>query len=479
MRLRLLVLVPILTGWAAAATKPDLVLHGEIGFQQNQTYQQVPFDVPDGITRLTLDLAYTGHEQRTTLDLGLWDPKRFRGWSGGNKTSITLSVSDATPSYLPGPIPAGRWNVVLGIPNIRPGVKSEFTIHVFFTRPGEDLPESAFAIEPINTGRGWYRGDLHLHTAHSDGSCSSQKGASVPCPVFKTLEAAAARGLDFIAITDHNTISQFEAMRELQPYFDRLLLIPGREITTFHGHANMFGPTAFLDFRVGSASVPDINTLLKAVQAEHGLFSINHPAAPSGESCMGCGWTAADTDFSLVQAVEVVNGGHSDDAYSGVPFWENLLRQGHRVTAIGGSDNHNGPKALDLPGSVGYPETVVHAVALSQKDILDAIRAGHVFLDLQGSKDRLLQFTAIRKGKEVAEMGDMLHLKAGESVTISMKAENVPGPVIIFLEDGHANSRGGESIEWTSDGNRHWLRAAVRSGNGDLVLLSNPIYVNY
>lgn len=38
----------------------------------------------------------------------------------------------------------------------------------------------------------------------------------------------------------------------LQPYFDKLLLIPGREITTFQGHFNLFGATQFLDFRLGS-----------------------------------------------------------------------------------------------------------------------------------------------------------------------------------------------------------------------------------
>ena len=33
--------------------------------------------------------------------------------------------------------------------------------------------------------------------------------------------------------------------------FDRLLLVPGRAVTTFWGHSNVFGPTDFLDFRMG------------------------------------------------------------------------------------------------------------------------------------------------------------------------------------------------------------------------------------
>jgi predicted metal-dependent phosphoesterase TrpH len=147
-----------------------------------------------------------------------------------------------------------------------------------------------------------------MHDAHSDGSCLSQSGQKVPCPLYRTVESAARIGLDFIAISDHNTISQFDAMRELQQYFDNMLLIPAREITTFQGHANVYGATEFIDFRLTSAHVPDINQLLTRVQDLDGIFSINHPGLPSGESCMGCGWTVPNTDFSRVNAIEVVNG---------------------------------------------------------------------------------------------------------------------------------------------------------------------------
>ena len=103
------------------------------------------------------------------------------------------------------------------------------------------------------------------------------------------MEDAARRGLDFIALSDHNTVSQANDIRELQPYFDRLLLIPAREVTTFQGHANLFGTVEPLDFRLGSATVPDWNALLRQVAALHGVFSINHPNRPNDETCMGCG----------------------------------------------------------------------------------------------------------------------------------------------------------------------------------------------
>ena len=202
---------------APPEAKPDIVLTGTITRADHQTYREVPFRVPAGVTRITVEFSYTGREQHTTIDLGLFDQERFRGWSGGNKHTFTIAVPDATPSYLPGPIRPGVWKLVLGVPNIRQGVRSKFRANIYFSHR-EDAA-------PVISESGWYRGDFHMHTGHSDGSCKNQSGREVPCPIFKTAEAAVARGLNFIAVTDHNTISQYDGLRELQPYFDRLLFI--------------------------------------------------------------------------------------------------------------------------------------------------------------------------------------------------------------------------------------------------------------
>jgi hypothetical protein len=258
---------------AAQASAPDLVLEGVVQGSQNQSYIQVPFDVPAGTERVTLTFAYTGKEQHTALDLGLLDPAELRCWSGGNKSLLTVGIADATPSCLPGLIPPGKWNVLIGVPNIRPNVQSHYTVHVYFSSGGSVASEPAVLNVPLSAGPAWYRGDLHMHTAQSDGECPSQTGKMAPCPVHFTADAAARRGLDFIAITDHNASSQYNPMRELQPYFDKLLLIPGREITTFQGHINFLGTTDFIDFRLGSRQVPDVNTLLRSAASLGGLTS--------------------------------------------------------------------------------------------------------------------------------------------------------------------------------------------------------------
>ena len=72
-------------------------------------------------------------------------------------------------------------------------------------------------------GPGWYRGDLHAHTLHSDGEWGTSS----------LVADARSRGLDFVTLSDHNTIS---GLAELDAAAgDDLLTIPGMELTTFWG----------------------------------------------------------------------------------------------------------------------------------------------------------------------------------------------------------------------------------------------------
>ena len=481
--------VVLVAGGASAAPAPDATLRGVITAADHQTYREVPFRVPAGTTRLTVEFEHTGKDQKSVIDLGLRDPQRFRGWSGGNKTRFTVSEAEATASYLPGPLPAGEWKLVLGVPNLRKGAQAQYTARIHFERGAAFGGFQSTAIKP---GPAWFRGDLHVHTAHSDGACASRKGLRVPCPVFRTLEAAAARGLDFIAVTDHNATSQNQALRELSPYFDDLLLLPGREVTTFQGHANVFGPTGFLDFQLGSPRAHDLTTLQAQVEKAGGLISINHPGLPSGELCMGCGWVAKSTDFARIQAIEVVNGGSlafpggAESAVSGIPFWEARLNAGHRITAVGGSDNHDAGLNPTKPGAIGYPTTVVHAADLSQTSILEGLRQGHVFIDIEGEGRRLLDVTATL-GDQAVQMGDQVFAQAGDVVLLQVHVIGAVGGVAELRGNGAslaAAPRQGIAsqdqtltFQVTADGAARWMRVDVRGDDGRLRLLGNPIYL--
>jgi hypothetical protein len=484
-----------MTETLAAETAAEIVLTGVLTRADHETYKELAFDLPPGVERLTVAFGYDTREQRTTIDLGLFDPDRFRGWSGGDKMGFTLSALDATPSYLPGPIIPGRWILLLGVPNIRPGVTARYEAKISFGR-GEATAVSAFSDAPLEVGARWYRGDLHMHTCHSDGSVRTQAGGEgrAPGPVYRTVEAAAARGVDFIAVTDHNAVSHHHSLRELQPAFDRLLLIPGVEITTFRGHAGVLGAVGFVEFRLTSSHLPTVAQLQDAVARQHGLFVINHPCLPSNEHCMGCGWTAEGTDYARIDAVEVVNGGamraqggKAEGPFSGLPFWEARLNEGHRITAIGGSDNHKPDDDAVAAPAVGTPTTAVFAENLSERAVLDAIRAGRVFVDVEGAQGRTLELTGVCGGAAVV-MGQGLAAPVGAEVEFTVRVCGAAGTKLDIVLDGrHGAALAGAAIEddavltflLTADGARHWIRADVRSGDGErLLMIGNPIYLN-
>lgn len=454
---------------------PYETLTGKVERKDYHSYIEKAFTLPDGVKRLRIEFSYNGREQRTTIDLGLMDPVRFRGWSGGSRNVFTIGTEDATPGYLPGPLPAGKWTLLLGVPNIREGVVSEYEARIY---TDTTIGVTAFSDGPIRTEAGWYRGDLHMHSGNSDGKCPSQAGKEVGCPVYRVVETARDKGLDFIAVTEHNTTAQAEALRELQPAFDKMLLVPGREITTFYGHANVFGLTGFVDFRTADASYAAAKNWISAVNNSGGIISINHPGVPSGEDCMGCGWQIKDIPAGAITAIEVLNGGtmkvSPEGPIEGWDLWHKMLNDGQHVTAIGGSDDHHAQ-------TIGTPTTVVYMKELSVQGLIDGIRGGRVFIDVEGNKDRFLDLVA-----GDVYMGGILKVKAAEMIHLTAHAKGVSGGKMEFVVDGKRDSTLNRAVltddekigmKWKADGARHSIYARVRGKDDKLVLVGNPIYI--
>jgi len=478
MRIRLLLAALACLATPVAAQEADRIVTGEITGADHQTYKPIPFDVPTGVERITVRLTYD-KANKTVVDLGVFDPERFRGWSGGTRDRFTLSASDATPGYLPGALPAGRWQVQFGIPNARKDAHSAYRVEIFFDRGVARNASAAIADAPLRTGPGWYRGDLHMHNAHSDGSCASQSGKRVPCPLYRTVEAAAQAGLDFIAVTDHNTSSHFSALRELQPFHDTLLLIPGAEITTFGGHANIFGQSRWVDFRVGSPTVPDIAALQRDVAAAGAILSVNHPALPSGEACMGCGWVWPDTDWSKVTAIEAINGLTTQPPLAGLDFWYDKLNRGFRIAGIGSSDNHD--PVAERPGSapIGRPATVVHARDLSQPAILHGIRAGNVFIDVEGSRDRMLE-VAVLSDKTRAAMGETITAPAA-TLSVEARITGIATGTAQLIANGkeHARKPSAPTVSFNIPRAAAcgWIAINILGPEDRKLLIGNPVYI--
>ncbi len=464
---------------ASGAGAAELVLKGSLTDRDTGQFRMLPFDVPAGTKRVDVELSFTGHDQGTQLYLGIFDPIMYRG---AGRLSFTISEYDATPPFAPGPIVPGTWRLLLGVVNVNRGQTSDYTARIAFSTSDD---RSTGIV--LRSGPAWYKGDLHSHTGHSDGSCFSQSGKNVPCPAFRLVEVAAARHLDFLAITDHNTSTTLNSIREMQPYFDRLLLIHGREMTTFAGHANVWGTADFLDFRIGYQGW-SINDFLDQVHGAHGLVSINHAYWPVGPACPGCGWGWKDrTDFSRIDAIEAVNGYSEKDSWfkppagNGVPFWEEQIAKGHRITAVGGSDDHRAGEQLHRASGVGNPTTVVYASELSEPAILAGVKAGHVIIQVKGPDGPALYLSS---GQAI--VGDTIRQPASGPIEFQLRAADCTGcqaallldgaPVQTWTVDGGAWS---VTASLALDGKRHWVRATLQDSTKTLVALTNPIYVNY
>lgn len=470
------------------ARTSDVSLSGSITGADHQTYKRVPFTVPEGTDRLVLAFDHDGREQRTVIDIGLEDPHGFRGASGGNKAHFTIARSDATPSYLPGPLDPGEWALTLAIPNIRRGATAHWQARIWFLKGAEAqlLPSPT-----AGRGPGWYRGDLHLHTGNSDGSCDSQSGQRVPCPLFRTLEAAARRGLDFVAVTEHNTTSHAQELYEAQPFFDRMLLVPGREITTFFGHFNIFGITDHLDFRIAPGTGVSFNSIADEVHRLGGIVSINHPGLPSGEICMGCGWKMDDApfappvDYSKVDAVEVINGsgtasadGDPEGQVSGIPFWLDHVAGGLALAPLGSSDNHD-PDREGL-GGVGAPVTVVEAADLTAAALFEGIRKGRSFVAVDPAIAPLhVDFTLEGAGQSIG-MGGAAQFPAHSLVTLRPDIAAPPGS-IVEVRDGEAvlaripAASLGSEVALRLDPGLHAIHLRIRSATGRLIAIGNVV----
>ena len=308
------------------------------------------------------------------LDLGLVSPSRYAGWSGGARSRLLVSAEWATPGYLPQPVEPGTWQVLIGLHRVpRAGVTMELTVRAV----GVDAIERHRADEPIDPpavphpgrerrlpeidGMRWLAGDFHSHTVHSDGVLSVGGLAAL----------AASRGLDFLAVTDHNTTSHHAHLPEAA-HKHGIVLVPGQEVTRDVGHANVFGDVGVVDFR----SPP--STWAAVAESRGGLLSINHPLAAD------CAWLLP------VDEPPVAEVWHS--SWAQVPGWGAplawwLLSPG--TIPIGGSDFHR-PGHDALPGS---PTTWVLAEG---DDIVGAVRAGRTAVS--ASVDGPL---VIRDGDEV------------------------------------------------------------------------------
>ncbi|MEJ7733774.1 MAG: CehA/McbA family metallohydrolase [Polyangiaceae bacterium] len=386
----------------------------------------VEFEVPAGIVEI--EVLHDDLSEDNILDWGLLAPGDvFRGWGGGNSENAVVGLTAASRSYLPGPIDAGTWKVVIGkaqLGSVDVPYHLVIDLREAGTLPAQPERAPYVAAAPLSTTPRWFAGDFHVHSRESGD-------ARVDMTFDEIADFARGRGLDFVALSDHNTVSQLDFIVDAQGRHPDVLFVPSVEFTTYDGHANGFGATAWIDHKIGQPGVT-IEGAATAFRDQGAIFSINHPTLDLGDACIGCAWKQPLAP-DLIGAVEVSTGGLDHVTGFLVPasiqFWDDLCAQGFHVPAIGGSDDHKGG-AEDGPLSspIGDPTTLIGASELSVAGLIEAIRAGRTVVKLGNPSDPMVVLSS-----SAAPVGDTI---SAPTAMLSAEITGAAGGEVQFVKNG-------------------------------------------
>ena len=483
--LLIFLVVPPLVAAQTFEKKIDIPPLGE----NSQRYFYVPFEVPRGAKSLSVSYEYDKKGGANVLDLGVFDscvsPTNsdacgFRGWSGGRRNVIFISETAATNGYLAGKLTNGNWRVILGLYKIAPegaAVIVKIKINEVDAPAAQQLADEKAKtfdfvkkprVEPATAeGLRWFRGDLHLHTFHSDGTWT----------IKGILDYARANNLDFVGITDHNTFSHHRELNELASADKNLLVMRGEEVTTYGGHFNVWGlPTGkWIDFRVTPKDSSRLQNVVDEVKKLGLALSINHPTA----LCGGCDWSYGDNTWRSFSSVEIWNGAWDFQDEAALKKWDEMLQNGEPIRAVGSSDSHNPPGEKN-GSAIGTPTNFVGAKQLTQKDILAAITNGRVWI--AENPTYRLNFTGT-SGSSRVNIGETIAVAPGTEFKLEFSGAGFPlGATVALVSRGKILQKlilekpdFASTFVVKPDGNEYF-RLEIRDSAHQMLAFTNPIY---
>lgn len=482
------------------AQEHDYVFEGSLTYDDIGQYLYFDFDVPQGTTKLYFSFSYQSSSADESgldnsddkqfsdvLTVAVFDSNGFRGsgLKGGGNFTIALSEEHTSNGYMPGEIPAGTWKVEIGVGFVMKGhtVNYAGTIDLSTEDVGETFVPPEYEDVVLSNEARWYKGDLHCHSTHSDGSH----------PMADVFEYAHSRGLDFLALTDHNTLSHQVHIPEYQEAYPDMLLLYGWEVTSFRGHFNVFNFTEYVDYQATMAGY-DINAVFDEVHAKGGYVSPNHPVNPTIQTpaadYYGLAWGFPETDWSKVDFIEAINGpmvvfGFIPNVFNGlaIEMWDDIQDAGYSVSIRGGSDDHSaGQGTGETYCPIGCPTTVVYAEELSANAIMEALKAGHAFL-IAASPDEPEIYLEAKSGDKTAIVGDTIE---GNVIEVSVKVLRGSGTILTLEMDGKKMT-GYSNIPVDSDDFKFEfevkpqkpsrLRAELRNSSKILQAITNSLFI--
>ena len=365
-------------------------------------YYTIPFDVPENVVKITVSYDYYKPTKgllgdlkpSNTIDIGLTDERgNFLGWSGSSYKTIYVGEHDSFSGYLCQKINSGKWQIIVGAYHVMDeGV--EVTYSIDFEYAGEVL----------------LFGDLHMHSTASDGVFSA----------YELGKLAKEKGLDFIGVANHNNFSENIHL----PHIDGLTFIPAVEWTHYKGHMNFFGVPAPFENSFIANTKQEMQSIISHAKSLGAVISVNHPLCPL------CPYKwEDDTAFDMM---EIWNGPMRPSNVRALDWWTSLLKEGRKISIVGGSDFHKPGQFAKL----GSPVTAVYSPSRSREDILSAIKSGSCYVCEEKNSVALKLLYGDCVMGQTAELDENTYLEIyADAKKVTLVTDK--GEKEISLTDGH------------------------------------------
>ncbi|MGD8493808.1 MAG: CehA/McbA family metallohydrolase [Desulfobacterales bacterium] len=232
-----------------------------------------------------------------------------------------------------------------------------------------DIRHAHHSRNRYTTSGQWYKGSLHLHTNQSDGHLS----------VIELVKMYAAERFDFVAITDHWRLPEFNGNRTKLP----LLVIDGIELDGFDESGVYFHVLALGASLKLPTTTRNFVKALQAARSQRALLIWAHPH-----------WTGNLPGEGLrhnFDGMEIYN--HSSHCENGSGYalshWDHVLNQNPDFLGFATDDSHFVPDQEYWKG--GW--IMVNAAACTQDEILNNIRRGNFYAS-QGPQFKTIEYAS-------------------------------------------------------------------------------------
>jgi len=202
--------------------------------------------------------------------------------------------------------------------------------------------------------------DLHVHTVYGGWDSSLRPE--------ELIEEARRIGLDGVCLTEHSRIWDRHDLRRFAAAND-FVVFRGIELGTELGHITALGLDGYV------SGIHRASALAREVKRAHGFtiavhplrHLITHPASLT-EATLSLEWPALAPLFSLVDALEVFNGGCTDEENQASRRAARALRK----KATAGSDAHS-------VHGLGCCATVFERTFEGDRALIEELRAGRYY----------------------------------------------------------------------------------------------------